>query len=85
MLNSAGEWEPTAEEQTVSLGELLVLENEHWVPALTLPRMLDGRGFGNLCKLREKGIYGREVPLATQGGKRRHHAGEVAPEAPRAA
>ena len=27
--------------------------------------MLDGRGFGNLCKLREKGIYGREIPLAT--------------------
>ena len=27
--------------------------------------MLDGRGIGNLCKLREKGIYGREIPLAT--------------------
>ena len=27
--------------------------------------MLDGRGFGNLCKLRERGIYGREIPLAT--------------------
>jgi hypothetical protein len=27
--------------------------------------MLDGRGFGNLCKLREQGIYGREIPLAT--------------------
>ena len=26
--------------------------------------MLDGRGFGNLCKLRDKGIYGREIPLA---------------------
>ncbi len=32
---------------------------------MTLPRMLDGRGFGNLCKLRDKGIYGREIPLAT--------------------
>ena len=32
---------------------------------LTLPRMLDGRGFGNLCKLRDQGIYGREIPLAT--------------------
>jgi len=27
--------------------------------------MLDGRGFGNLCKLRDQGIYGREIPLAT--------------------
>jgi hypothetical protein len=26
--------------------------------------MLDGRGFGNLCKLRDHGIYGREIPLA---------------------
>ncbi len=34
-----------------------------------LPRMLDGRGFGNLCKLREKGIYGREIPLATVVGE----------------
>jgi hypothetical protein len=30
--------------------------------------MLDGRGFGNLCKLRDKGIYGREIPLATIAG-----------------
>jgi hypothetical protein len=30
--------------------------------------MLDGRGFGNLCKLRDKGIYGREIPLATVVG-----------------
>ena len=27
--------------------------------------MLDGRGFGNLCRLHEQKIYGREVPLAT--------------------
>jgi hypothetical protein len=30
--------------------------------------MLDGRGFGNLCKLRDQGIYGREIPLATVVG-----------------
>jgi hypothetical protein len=65
MLNSAGEWEPKGETREVSLGDLLVQENARWVPALSLPRMLDGRGFGNLCKLREKGIYGREIPLAT--------------------
>ncbi|MGI8481552.1 MAG: hypothetical protein ACR2MF_05740 [Chthoniobacterales bacterium] len=64
MLNSAGQWEPRSEPVNVSLGQLLVREEERWVPALTLPRMLDGRGFGNLCKLREQGIYGREIPLA---------------------
>ncbi len=65
MLNSVGEWEPQSGRQKVSLGKLLVCENDRWVPALSLPRMLDGRGFGNLCKLREQKIYGREVPLAT--------------------
>jgi hypothetical protein len=49
----------------VLLGQLFVRENDAWVRALTLPRMLDGRGFGNLCKLRDRGIYGREIPLAT--------------------
>jgi hypothetical protein len=66
ILNSASEWEPKATQiESVSLGQLLVRENERWIPALTVPRMLDGRGIGNLCKLREKGIYGREIPLAT--------------------
>jgi superfamily II DNA/RNA helicase len=69
MLNSANAWEtkpPLSE--NVSLGRLFVCENNSWVPALTLPRMLDGRGFGNLCKLRDQGIYGREIPLATVMG-----------------
>jgi superfamily II DNA/RNA helicase len=66
MLNSANEWEPkSSSPEDVSLGRLFVHENDTWVRALTLPRMLDGRGFGNLCKLRDKGIYGREIPLAT--------------------
>ena len=30
--------------------------------------MLDGRGFGNLCKLMEKKIYGREIPIAMANG-----------------
>lgn len=65
-LNSKGEWEPkNGATANCSLGNLLVYEGERWLPALSLPRMLDGRGFGNLCKLREKGIYGREIPLAT--------------------
>ena len=83
ILNSAGEWEPKTGVQTVSLGELLVRENDRWVLALSLPRMLDGRGFGNLCKLREKGIYGREIPLATLGGGRRDPAGEMAAQTSR--
>lgn len=66
ILNSTNEWEAKPEStQAVSLGQLLVRDNERWVPALTLPRMLDGRGFGNLCKLGEKRTYGREIPLAT--------------------
>jgi superfamily II DNA/RNA helicase len=66
MLNSAGEWEPKpANAETVSLDRLFVRENDSWVRALAVPRMLDGRGFGNLCKLRDQGIYGREIPLAT--------------------
>jgi superfamily II DNA/RNA helicase len=66
MLNSANEWEAKPSSTVnVSLGQLFVRENDSWVRALSLPRMLDGRGFGNLCKLRELGIYGREIPLAT--------------------
>ena len=66
MLNSAGEWEPKpAGPDNVSLGQLFVRENESWARALSVPRMLDGRGFGNLCKLRDHGTYGREIPLAT--------------------
>ncbi|MEY2483889.1 MAG: ATP-dependent helicase [Verrucomicrobiota bacterium] len=66
ILNSESVWEPKPPSaQNVSLGQLLVRENDVWVRALTVPRMLDGRGFGNLCKLRDQGIYGREIPLAT--------------------
>ncbi|MDQ6809237.1 MAG: DEAD/DEAH box helicase [Verrucomicrobiota bacterium] len=65
MLNSENEWEPISAAEDVSLGELLMQENGRWIPALSVPRMLDGRGFGNLCKLRDRGIYGREIPLAT--------------------
>jgi superfamily II DNA/RNA helicase len=69
IMNSAGEWEAKrGAAEKVSLGKLRVRENEQWVAALCVPRFLDGRGFGNLCKLREKGIYGREIPLATIAG-----------------
>ena len=69
ILNSENAWEPKPPSaQNVSLGQLFVRENDTWVRALTVPRMLDGRGFGNLCKLRDQGIYGREIPLATVVG-----------------
>jgi superfamily II DNA/RNA helicase len=69
MLNSAGEWQLKTSTTTASLGEILVREQDQWQPALTLPRRLDGLGFGNLCKLRDQGIYGREIPLATISGE----------------
>ena len=65
ILNSREEWEETPDAETISLGKLLVRESDRWIPALSLPRMLDGLGFGNLCKLRDRGIYGREIPIAT--------------------
>ncbi len=66
MLNSAGEWEPKpAQIENVALGRIFVRQDDSWLRALAVPRMLDGRGFGNLCKLRDRGIYGREIPLAT--------------------
>jgi len=69
MQNSRGEWEPLpAEASPATLGAVLVREGEHWRPALSVARTLEGRGLGNLCKLeagRER-RYGRELPLGTQ-------------------
>ena len=65
ILNSAEEWEPRGEKVETSLGQLLVRQKEDWVPALSLPATLDPFPFGNLCRLQDKRIYGREMPLAT--------------------
>ncbi|HEX3776654.1 MAG TPA: DEAD/DEAH box helicase, partial [Polyangiaceae bacterium] len=65
ILNSHGNWEPRGDTVEASLGEILIREGEHWIPALRQPQMLDRFSGGNLCRLREKGIYGREMPLAT--------------------
>src|SRR5207302_2854808 len=54
---------PAAE--SAMLGRAFVRENDRWRPALTVPRMLDGLGTGNLCRLREQNRYGRELPVAT--------------------
>jgi hypothetical protein len=65
MLNSRDEWEPRPPAKDVTLGVALVRENDRWRRALTLPRMLEGIGTGNLCRLRNPTRYGRELPIAT--------------------
>ncbi|MGB8169252.1 MAG: helicase-related protein, partial [Chthoniobacteraceae bacterium] len=69
MQNSHGEWEPMPDGPSpATLGQALIREGEHWRPALSIPRTLEGRGLGNLCKLsggRDK-LYGRELPLGTR-------------------
>jgi hypothetical protein len=65
MLNSREEWEAKPAAENVTLGRAFVRENDRWRRALTVPRMLDGIGTGNLCRLREQNRYGRELPVAT--------------------
>ncbi|HXA10504.1 MAG TPA: DEAD/DEAH box helicase, partial [Chthoniobacterales bacterium] len=65
--NSREAWEPRGEKVDTSLGEALLRENDRWIPALRLPKTLDRFPLGNLCRLPEKKIYGRELPLATIG------------------
>ena len=65
MLNSREEWEAKPAAESVMLGRAFVRENDRWRRALTVPRMLDGVGTGNLCRLREQNHYGRELPVAT--------------------
>jgi superfamily II DNA/RNA helicase len=65
MLNSREEWEPKPPAENVTLGRAFIRENDRWRPALTVPRMLDGIGTGNLCRLRSPSHYGRELPVAT--------------------
>src|SRR5437762_5764393 len=65
MLNFLEEWEAKPPAESVMLGRAFVRENDRWRRALTMPRMLDGVGMGNLCRLREQNHYGRELPVAT--------------------
>src|SRR3954451_1233478 len=73
MLNSREQWEAKPAAETVTLDRAFVREDDRWRRALTLPRMLEGVGMGNLCRLREQNHYGRELPVATVLG-----SGEVA-------
>jgi hypothetical protein len=69
MLNLKEEWEAKPPAESVTLGVALVRENSGsargWRRALTLPRMLDEIGSGNLCRLPNPNRYGRELPVAT--------------------
>ncbi len=65
ILNSANQWEPHGATVETTLGALLVRQDDRWVPALSLPATPDSFRIGNLCRLPEKRIYGREIPLAT--------------------
>src|SRR5262249_23350537 len=65
MLNSREQWEAKPAAESVTLGRACVRENDRWRRALTVRRMLDGGGTGNLCPLREQNRYGRELPVAT--------------------
>jgi superfamily II DNA/RNA helicase len=65
MLNSRDEWELKPAAVPTRLGDALVRENDKWRRALTLPRMLDGFGQGNLCRLHDPNRYGRELPVGT--------------------
>src|SRR5438034_41922 len=65
MLNFLEEWEAKPALESAMLGRAFVREDDRWRRALTVPRMLDGLGTGNLCRLREQNHYGRELPVAT--------------------
>src|ERR1043166_4461937 len=69
MLNSRGKREARLPAKNVTLGVAFVRENPEsirgWRRALSLPRMLEGIGTGNLCRLRSPTRYGRELPVAT--------------------
>jgi hypothetical protein len=65
MLNSREEWEAKPAAESATLGRAFVREDDRWRRALTVPRMLDGVGTGNLCRLREQNRYGRELPVGT--------------------
>ena len=66
MRNSSGQWERQRGRTKARLGDALVLVDENWVPALSMPETLERGRIGNPCRYggkRDK-TYGREVPVA---------------------
>jgi superfamily II DNA/RNA helicase len=68
MQNGHGTWEAKPAGTLVRLGDALVFENGAWIPALSRARQLEGIGVGNLCRLGESGVFGRELTLGTRQG-----------------
>ncbi len=66
MQNSSGAWEPRPAPGLIPLGDVWIQNR----PALSIAKTLDGRGWGQLCKLETPGrkIYGREVHLGARRG-----------------
>lgn len=65
MLNSRGQWEVKPPVTKSRLGDAFVRDDEQWRPALKFAKTLDQIGTANLCRLRDRGIYGRETAVAT--------------------
>ena len=80
MLNSREQWEAKPAAETVMLGHAFVRENNRWRRALTVPRMLDGVGTGNLCRLREQNHLWARVAGRDRARFRRGCIGEMAEE-----
>lgn len=68
MRNSRGEWQPVSVPEEVPLGEAWIFDGQHWRRALSIARMLDGLGYGQLSRLPvpNERRYGREVVLGTR-------------------
>lgn len=69
MQSLEGNWEPLSTPELVPLGDAWVRDGERWRPALSVARMLDGLGHGQLCRLPADGQrrYGREIVLGSRG------------------
>ena len=67
MRNTSGQWERQGARTKSRLGDALVLVDEEWAPALSMPETLNKVRIGNPCRYGGKRdrIYGREIPVAT--------------------
>ncbi|MEK9783172.1 MAG: DEAD/DEAH box helicase [Opitutales bacterium] len=66
MLNSSGLWERRGGQVKGMMSRALVLQNQEWVAALSLPKTLSKIQLGNPCRFgtRKSPTYGKEVPVA---------------------
>jgi len=66
MRNSSGQWERQKGRTKARLRDALVLVDDEWLPALSLPDTLEKVRIGNPCRFggKRNPTYGREVPVA---------------------